>query len=409
MDVFVARQPIFDLRERVVGYELLHRCGAENAFSGIANDLATNQLLSEHLLTDGSPRLTGGLPAWVNFPADLLLNGAVTLVPPERMVVELLEDIVADDALLAVCRDLADRGYVLAADDVSDAADDNPLLDVAQIIKVDFRTAGPEHRIALARRFKGRARLLAEKVETRADQAQAVELGYELLQGYFLDEPRVLRHRALEQTRQGALSVLTAVSSQPMDFEAVERAIKQDLALTDKLLRYLNSAVFAWRRQIASIREALVALGEVQVRRWVTVVAVASAFADRPDELVVSALARARLCEQFGGAMDIDVSPLELFLTGLYSRMHLLMETDRETALADAPTPEPVRRALLDRRGPAWSVLQLVVAWELGDWEQVTRRAAALGVHEAQLTLWYAEALGFADTVRHDDTPAMAS
>lgn len=199
MDVFVARQPIFDMRTRVVGYELLHRAGAQNMYVGPDALTATRQLLAEQLLSDNWYRLTSGRPAWVNFPGELILDGSATLVPPERMVVELLEGIVVDDVVVAACEDLEARGYILAADDVSDPEDTNPLLDIVEIIKVDFRAANSAQRSALAERFADRARLVAEKVETRAEQAEVINLGYELLQGPTLrciHRMRVLNDRA---------------------------------------------------------------------------------------------------------------------------------------------------------------------------------------------------------------------
>ena len=416
MDVFVARQPIFDLRTRVVGYELLHRSGTQNRYLGPDAITATRQLLAEQLLSDNWYRLTSGRPAWVNFPGELILDGSATLVPPERMVIELLESIVVDDAVLAACEDLEDRGYILAADDVSDPEDTNPLLDLVEIIKVDFRVAGQAQRAALAERFAGRARLVAEKVETRAEQAEAIKLGYDLLQGYFLREPAMVAKRSLEQTRLGVLAALAAVSRTPMDYEEVERAVKQEMALTDKLLRYLNSAVFGWQTRVTSIRSALVALGEKQIRRWVSVVAVSSVAVDRPPELIASALIRARMCEQIAEAHAVHTPYLDLFLTGLYSQMHLLMDMDLETTMAEAPVPEIVRDALLGRSGPLWNALDLVVAWEAGDWDRVVAAAGTLDVPLDSLPGWYADALAFADTLggadhdaaHHHDDPGHA-
>jgi EAL and modified HD-GYP domain-containing signal transduction protein len=406
MDVFVARQPIFDTRTRVVGYELLHRAGAQNRYIGPDALTATRQLLAEQLLSDNWYRLTSGRPAWVNFPGELILDGSVTLVPPERMVVELLESIVVDDVVVSACEDLEDRGYILAADDVSDPEDANPLLDIVEIIKVDFRSANAAQRAALAERFAGRARLVAEKVETRAEQAEAIELGYDLLQGYFLREPAMVARRSLEQTRVGVLAALGAVSRDPMDFDEVEEAIKREMALTDKLLRYLNSAVFGWQGRVTSIRGALVALGEKQIRRWVSVVAVSTVAVDRPPELIASALIRARMCEQIAVAHSVHVPHLDLFLTGLYSQMHLLMDMDLETTMAEAPVPDIVRRALLGRSGPLWNALELVVAWETGDWDGVAAAAEALDLPLDALPTWYAEALEFADALRSADHSA---
>lgn len=394
MEVFVARQPIFDTADRVVGYELLHRSSAANSFSGVDGRLATGQLLSENMLGDAWEALTSGVPAWINFPEELLLDGSATLVPTDQIVVEVLEDVRGGDDIVEACHALRRQGYRLAADDVVDADDPNPLLDIADIVKVDFREATPTSRAALARRFH-RKTLLAEKVETQLERQIAVDLGYTLLQGYYLHHPTMVQQRAIDRTRFGILAVLQAVTEDPMDFAKVEQALKSEVALTDKLLRYLNSAAFAWRRQITSLRAALVTLGELQTRRWVSVIALSTISADKPSEVLVSTLMRARMCEELAAFLGPRASGLDLFLAGLYSQMHLLMDADRDTTLRQAPLPEHIRAALLDEHGVLWDVLELVRRWEMGDWKGVEAGAHKAGVDVRELPGCYSKALEF--------------
>ena len=400
MHVFVARQPIFDVRERVVGYELLHRSGLGNAFSGLDGTVATGQLLSDSVLSDSWRVLTSGCPAWVNFPAPLLLDGSATLVPPDHMVVEVLEDVDVDEEVLAACRDLQDRGYRVAADDVVDPDDDNPLLAIADIVKVDFRQTTNLERMALARRFRGRTQLLAEKVETRADRRLAQDLGYELLQGYFLRQPVTVQQAAIDRTRLGVLGALNAVMRDPIDFGEVEDALKREVALTDKLLRYLNTAQFAWRRRTTSLRDVMVALGERNLRRWMSVAALATISAEQPDELLTSTLVRARMCELLAPWTNPPAEGLDLFLTGLYSQMHLLMGTDLATTLEQAPVPEVVRGALEGKPGTLAEALTLAGSWETADWASVRASAGRLGVAVERLPDLYADALAFAQDQR---------
>jgi EAL and modified HD-GYP domain-containing signal transduction protein len=407
MQVFIARQPIFDTGERVVGYELLHRSGAANRFSGIDGTVATGQLLSDSVLTGSWRHLTGGSPAWVNFPASLLLDGSATLVAPEHLVIELLETIRGGDEVVEACRDLKSRGYRLAADDVIDPDDDSPLLSFADIVKVDFRDTTVAQRMALSRRFRGRAQLLAEKVETRAEQQLALSLGFELLQGYFLHEPTLVRHHSVDHTRRGVLAVLETVMTDPLDFGAVERALKREVSLTDKLLRYLNSARFAWRRRTTSLVAALIALGEVNVRRWVAVAALSTIAADSPDELLVSTLVRARMCESLCPFLPGDVEALDLFLAGLYSQMHLLLGMEYYQALEEAPIPDRVRSALENDSGVLALALELVRRWESADWAGVDALTARLGMAVTDLPACYDAALAFVDEL--DAMAAMAT
>lgn len=409
MELYVARQPIFDVHDRVVGYELLHRQSRVNRFDSTAGIDATGQLLSDHLLTDAWSELTGGQRAWVNFSADALVKGYPLLVPPERIVVELVEDVVADSAVLTACSDLADRGYLLAADDVADPRDPNPLLSLVDFIKVDFRATSPEQRASLVQRFAGNALLLAEKVETPAERAEALDAGYELFQGDYLRSPTVVAQRAVDRTRLGTLAVVAAAGRYPMDFDEVSAALKTDVALTDRFLRFLNSAAFGWSSPVRTITEGLVRLGEVQARRWIVVAAMTTVGSDTSSELIVSTLLRAHMCEQLARHLA-DAEPFELFLTGLYSQMHLLLETERETAIGQAPVPPDVRDALLEQDGLLWQVLELVTAWEAGQWDQALELADALGVPPDAVRAAYVAAIAYGDSIhRAQDEPSRAA
>ena len=400
MYVFVARQPIFDIGDTVVGYELLHRSGLDNVFSGLDGTVATGQLLSDSVMSDEWRLLTSGMPAWVNFPASLLLDGSALLIPPGRMIIEVLEDVRADDEIMSACRDLRRRGYRIAADDVTDPYDDNPLLSIADYVKVDFRDTTKLQRLQLAHRFRGRAQLLAEKVETRADRKLAEDLGYSFLQGYFLEEPVTVQQHTIDRTRLGVLGVLAAVMREPIDFEELERALKREVSLTDKLLRYLNSASFAWRQRTTSLRSAMVALGELNLRRWVSLAALATVSSEQPDELLTSTLVRARMCEQLSTALTGSPDPLDLFLVGLYSQMHLLIGTDLVTALETAPIPDGIRAALETGGGILADALRLVCSWEKADWPQVAEQAGKLGIPFDVLPGLYADALAFTNDLR---------
>lgn len=392
MRVLFARQPIFDRGDRVVGYELLHRCGTTNAFSGMDGRTATGQLLADSLLGDNHQRITAGLPAWINFPRELLVDGSVTLVPAANIVVEILETVPGDDEVVAACRSLQTRGYVLAADDIVDPDDRNPLVELADIVKVDFRASGVEARQKLARRFRHK-RLLAEKVETVDDRRAAADLGYELVQGYYLHRPTIVEHRTIDRSRLGMMAVLAAIAEEPMDWDALERALRGDVALTDKLLRYLNSAAFAWRRPVSTLRQALVMLGERQIRRWLGVIALAALSADRPTEVLTATLVRANFCEGLAPLLGGRATALQLYLAGLYSRMHVLLSADRDETLAQAPVPDDVRAALCDRRGVLWDAVELADRWERAEWKAVAALAGRLGIDEGALADCYQRAL----------------
>lgn len=404
--VFVARQPVLDAQLRTYAYELLYREGAENAFPGIDAEVATARVLTRTAAAFPLEIVTGGKPAFVNFTRDLLVSGAATLLPPERLVVEILEDVQADAEVVDACRRLRRRGYRLALDDVA-GPDPGPLIDLVDFAKVDFQLVDRSRRGLVAERLRRPGlTLVAEKVETRADFEQAVALGYTYFQGYFLSRPVVVESREMPVSATASAQILAAVQSSPLDLDAVETAMKCDVALMDRLLRLINSGLLGWRHPITSLRDGLVLLGENQVRRWVSLLALAGLAGGRPPELLTMSLVRAHMCEALSGSLPPGLdgpSGLEYYLAGMYSLIDALLEQEMESALAQLPLSPAVRDALLlDVANPLRRVLDIVIAYETGDWNRTEDLAAALDLDDLTLSAAHCRALEATDHLTLD-------
>jgi EAL and modified HD-GYP domain-containing signal transduction protein len=290
MNTLVARQPIFDRQLRVHAYELLFRSGPENVFPLVDGASATSRVLDTGLVS-GLETLAGGKPAFVNFPRELLLGEHATLIPPERMVVEILEDVELDDEVTAACRRLRRRGYRLALDDYVGGRNEQ-LGGLVDIVKVDFLLADRHTRRRLAEYFAGsKVLLLAEKVQAQEEFDEARTLGYRYFQGYFFAEPALVPLSTVPALHLGALRILEAAHRYPLDFGAVEAAIKADLALSYRLLRFINSAALGRAHRIESIRRALVMLGE-EVRKWVSIAVLSELASGKPEELLITSALR---------------------------------------------------------------------------------------------------------------------
>ncbi len=407
MEIFVARQPIFDDTERVVGFDLLHGDGASATQTATDPVAATSRLLSDHVLVEAGSQLTAGRPAWVRFPPAMLLDGTPLLVPAHRLVVE-VDARNATAEVMAACAMLSDYGYTIAVGQIGPDPLDDRLLDLADVIRVDFRTTSGDDRQAIVDQVTDGTPLLAGRVETRQDQADALALGFALLQGDFLSEPATASCRTIDRIRLGVLAAMDAIAADPMDFAEVQREIERDVALSDRLLRYINSATFARRDPITSVHQALVAMGERDVRRWVTVSGLVAVGQSSSRQLLVSALFRAHMCERLAGLLGASWH-FELFLTGMYSRLPLVIGADLETTLDQAPLPRVVRTALLDHHGLLWDALQLVSAWEYGDWDGVALGCAHLGLRPDELSDCYIRAITFADAVAEEPAASGAS
>jgi EAL and modified HD-GYP domain-containing signal transduction protein len=399
VDLYIARQPIFDATRDVVGYELLFRDGLSNCFAGTDGNEATRQVLLNTFVLFGLSRLTGGKPAFINFTREFLFNDLIRLFPPHSVVVEILEDIPAEPEVVAACRWMKESGYTLALDDVTALEPCGELLDIADIVKVDFRATPPAERRGIAKRLMGTTvRLLAEKVETYQEFRAAVDEGFALFQGYFFSKPEIMRKRDVPGNQGQYLRLVRELRRPDVTVDALEKIIKQDISLSYRLLKYINSPLFGLRSEIRSVRHALTLLGERDVRRWAMLAALAGVAPEKPSELLETGLLRARFCETLSGVLGPDARDAadEMFLVGLFSVLDALLDVSLEEAVRDAGVPARVKSALLGVPSPLRDVLDLVSAYERGEWETVTALLDALHVDLRAVAQVFVESVDWA-------------
>ena len=395
-DVFIARQPIFDRCSSVAGYELLFRSGPENRFPTMDTDLAASQGLERALMSFGFDSITDSKPAFVNLSRRVLLSELYTLLPPERSVIELLETVEPDADVIAACGRLKDNGYRLALDDFVYRPGFDPLLDLADFVKIDFRNEA-SRAPATVDRLKGRPpRLLAEKVETLGERVLAERLGFELFQGYFFCKPEMIAGKAIGPSKANYLRLLREVGQGEVEFDRVESVIRQEVAFSVRLLRYLNSAGFGWRYEVETINHALRLLGVRQLRKWVAAVATVGLAEGKPTDLLVTGLLRARLAELLAEPAGLGRADLDLFFAGLLSVMDAVMDQPLDQVVASMGASPELTAGLLRREPPFGPVLDLVVAQEQGDWSRLEDLAGRLGMPTADVQEAYRSASNWA-------------
>ena len=371
MEVFLARQPIFDARQKVFGYELLYRAGQENCFTNIDGDEASMAVIRNAMLVTGSQTITGGKRAFVNFTKGLLLGGAAAYLPKDIGVVEILEDVVPDAELIEAVKNLRSQGYLLALDDfILQGNENNPFLALVDIIKVDFRLTNAAEQHTIARRFpkEGKVKLLAEKTETREEFDLAVKMGYSYFQGYFFCKPVIISRKDIPGYKLNYLRLLKELNVENPSFNNLKNIIEHDPALAYKLLKYINSAFFALRHQVSSIKQALGLLGENEIRKWASLAVLMELGKEQPEELLKTSLLRARLCEQLSEIAGFGSQKSEFFFMGMFSCMDVLLGRPMEEVLEDMPIAEPVKAALLGKENTYQHVLALALAYERGEW-----------------------------------------
>ena len=367
-EVFVARQPIFDRRMKVAGYELLFRGGPTSEAFVINPEGATASVVLNAFTEIGLERIVGSHPAWVNVSREFVLSGLAETVPAGLIVLEILENQVIDEQLIAALCALKRDGYQLALDDFQYTPEAEPLLPLVDVVKLDLLALGRENLARHVARLKPYGiTLVAEKLETHADHAYCSKVGCDLFQGFFFRKPELLSDLGIAANRIPLLQVVAALQDPAVDLPQLERLIGRDVTLSFRLLRYINSAFFGLRCEVRSLGQALALLGVENIKRWATLNVLIS-IDNKPPELTLTALARARFCE-LAGQLLAPASPAELFTLGLFSVIDALMDSTMENVLASIPFPQDISSALIAHRGEKGRLLDCVIALEAGDFD----------------------------------------
>lgn len=370
-DVFVARQAIFDRTLKVVGYELLFR-DCEAADSAVFDDVdrASFQVILNTFMDLGLEQIVGQIPAFLNLSRGFFLSASSIPFPRDRVVLELLEGSRVDDALVESVRGYAHGGYRIALDDFLYAPEMDPLLELADIVKFDIlQMTRPEIEAQIEQVRPFGVRLLAEKVETPEDFEYCRDLGFDFFQGYFLCRPKVVHGHRLPTNRLNTLKLLSRLQDPRAEIDELEKIIREDLSLSYKLLRLINSAFYGLSTKIDSIRQTLVLLGVQRIRAWVSLLTL-SGLSEKPSELMVTAMVRARMAEVLGNASG-RVEGEICFTAGLFSALDALLDLPMEQILESLPLTEELTEALLERTGPIGEVLACAIAYERGEWDAV--------------------------------------
>jgi len=376
---YVGRQAIFNRHREVFGYELLFRDGTSNRAALSDPNLATSHVLLNAFLEIGIERVAGDSPVFVNFSRDYLLGQHPLPALKGRMFIEILEDVTVDDKLVDAVRALRDEGYRIALDDFVYSEELIPLIECAQVVKLDFLSIGREGiaaQVEPLRRFP--VALLAEKVDNYEDYTFCRELGFSYFQGYFLCRPEVLEAGKTPANRLTLLQLLSRLYDPAADMTEIVKLVQADVALSYRLVRCINSPMYGLRREIQHVREAVTMLGLSQVRQWVSLLVLSSS-TGRPHALLSTALLRAKMCELLARA-EGHAAPEALFTAGLFSVLDALLDMPMEQVLATLPLSEVVSAALKGLPGRATDILSIVRAHEIGKLDEPHLLALEPGV-----------------------------
>lgn len=377
-------------------------------FKATNGDMASQSVISSGIHVFGFSFLTGSKPAFINFTKQLLLSGVVLVLPPKQVVVEILETVEPEDDVINACRELKRHRYLLALDDFVLRPSYEPLIELADIIKVDFLQVKCKERKVLIQKFgeKG-VRMLAEKVETHEDFSEALQAGYTYFQGFFFCKPEIISGREIPSHKLTYLRLMQELNREDLNFNRIEAILKGDASLAFKFLRYINSAAIGLRYPITSLRQAMVLLGEQNLRRWAMLALATSMLEDKPRELLTTGVVRGRFCELVCQRLGLNVVGVEAFLIGLLSVLDALLDRPLPELLEELPVAAEIKGALLGRPTILGMAYKLTLSYEQAKWEEVSNLTEKLGLQEEELPLLYGQAVSWTDQLLHFTSPSL--
>ncbi len=377
---FAARLPILSRDEKVFGYKLLFRSGVNNYFPSVEGDVASRGVIDMASLI-GLRTLSNNLPAFIVTTRDVLVQDYLALLPADKVIAEIPDSVPGDAQVLRACSLLKEAGYKIALSNFRGHDPRGELENIADYIKVDIKESPLTEVSKLVRRYRDRGpRLIAEKVETREDFEFCKVEGFTFFEGYFFRKPEMMRARGAQSNRTVYLRLLAAISRPVLDWRELETIVKSDPMLYYRLLRYLNSVIFGLQSEVKTVGQALTILGENETRRWCQLSGMLELSRNKPSDLALASLVRARFAESIAARVDCGAS--DLFQVGLLSLVDAILEIPMGEVLEGLPLDEASKTVLQENKGPLARVYELMLAVEAGVWPKVTALARNLGIEQ---------------------------
>jgi EAL and modified HD-GYP domain-containing signal transduction protein len=386
---------------KVVAYELLCRSSHINRADFSNGDAASSQVLLTAFTELSITNVVGKHKAYINFTRNLLQTP-----PPfdrKQLVVEVLEGQNVDSAMLHALKVLREHQYTIALDDFVLTPETQSLIPYADIIKLDVLQLSAEQLVEHIKHIRPFGiKLLAEKVETYEMLEFCKAAGFDLFQGYFLARPQIITGRKMTDNKQAVLQLMSALQDSDIPVEKIEKMIARDTVLSFKLLRLVNSAAFGLARKVDSLRQAIVLLGLNKIKNWVNILAMSN-LGDKPHELSVAALTRARMCELIASELNGGSRVDSFFTVGLFSTLDAFMDAPMANLLDSISLSKHINDAILMQQGTEGKVLEIVTYYEKGLWDNIDwDYLANHNINAEKLAQIYVETLEWVDKTIND-------
>lgn len=394
--MFIARQPIFNKQLDIFGYELLFRSDSKaNEFGNTSSVSATATVLGG-LFEQGIDKIVGNAKAFVNFDYEFLMSETIELIDPDTLVIESLETVVADDAIIERLKYLRGKGYKIALDDFDKSFADYPIVPIADIIKYDIIVTPLDTIQADVKRALSEKKiLLAEKIETAEEYELALSMGFQLFQGYFFSKPQIVGNSITRNSSQVTYArILNELKKEEPSYNVITDVINSDVNLAYYVMRVLYHKNLG--NNFDSIKNAMVRIGLRELERWVTILMLRDASTNKPLELMRLSLVRSKFSEFVAANSSFKNRKDEVSMMCLFSLLDVLLDMPIADALEEVPISSDVYNALVYGTGSLKPVCGLLSAYEKGEWDVVFHYADIIQMNPERLYKGYVEAIEWA-------------
>ena len=401
MEHLLTRHAIFDREQKVYAYELAFDTPFDAVYkSTLKEDQKTSKVLTDSFFSLGLDKVTDGKRAFVQFSKNLLVSEFTKMFPKDAIAIQIPVDLKPDSRVVAACKDLKSEGYMIVLDDYAFQTDFMNILPFAYMVKVDAKKIGEYIRKTIVTKLQPRGIKCALKnVNDQQSYYKSFPMGYDYFQGSFFSKPSVVDKKDVPVYKFNFMEMIKQINQPEVDFGKIEDIIKHDVSLTYKLLRMINSSAFGMKNEVKSIKQALVLLGALEVKKWLTLVVLSNIGNDKPDELMKKALLRAKFLELVAPLAGLSENASDLFLTGMFSLMDAMMDQSIESLLDGLPLGESVKNVLLGNDSPYQTPMKLVLDYEKANWTEVKSLAQQMNIPQDKLPLLFKQAVNWVNQI----------
>lgn len=399
MDKYVTRQPIKALEEdRIIGYEVLFQKDYDSIYS--SSDVAAADTIAGFLMQNTESIFHDKL-TFVTFTPSLLFRNTPKIFDKNKMVIQIEDHVIIHPLSPTIIRKYCQEGYVFAINDFQFSPKYFSMLDFVTYIKVDIsHKTEQKERVSLKNlinTMKGfDKKCIATGVNTKGDYDLAVEIGADLVEGSYVAEAMAKKVNRMEFMEGNFFQLVVEISKDEPDIETIEEIISRDAALSYSLLKIVNSAYFALRRRVSSIRQALVTMGISQLKQWVYLLSFNNNFDN--DESLEAMMKMSFLRAKFAMALsdyvhDLPIIRSEVYMMGMFSTLQYMIDVPLEEILADIPVAPEIKDALIHQEGICGNLYKLILSYENADWKRVKVLSDELGIPSGLLAQTYMDSV----------------